>query len=135
MSPGTCHLSTTATATDPPTANFPTMHTRLVHQDSLFNQKSPAVSVWSPTEGTNSRIDRQTDIANYRLNRHMVALVTGDMLHMICDMGQVTCDMRDMFFFFFSSSLYQSYYLQTSIDSVSPLCSFFWGELWMNFWV
>ena len=123
MSPITCHLSTTtatATATDPPTAYFPT--SRLVQKISLFNQKSPAVSVWSATEGTSRPRDRQSDISTYRLNWPRVALVTGAMLQMICNMEQVTRDMRWMFFFF-SSPLYQCYYLQPSKDSVSPVCS------------
>ena len=39
LSPVTCHLSLTptATSTDPPTAYSPTMHSRLVHQDKNHN--------------------------------------------------------------------------------------------------
>ena len=41
VSPVTCHMSPTprATATDPPPANFPTLHSRLVHQDRTKNPK------------------------------------------------------------------------------------------------
>ena len=44
MSDVTCHLllTPTATATDPPPANSPTMHSRLVHQDKK-------VCFWEPS--------------------------------------------------------------------------------------
>ena len=95
MSNVTCHLSPapTATATDPPPDNYPTMHSRLVHQDRTQKPKhisKPKKSLklwkkglgfaisairystrslqsmrfWSPTERTN----KQTDIATFRLN-------------------------------------------------------------------
>ena len=40
MSSATCHLSPTPTATDPPPANFPIMHNRLVHKDQKPKIKS-----------------------------------------------------------------------------------------------
>ena len=54
------HLGT-ATATDPPSAKSPTMHSRLVHQDR--NQKSPGllVPVAKGHMRTNQRILRVID--------------------------------------------------------------------------
>ena len=72
-----CHLSptTTATSTDPPPTNSPTMHIKLVCKnqkpktDTLFDQKSPSLLVPVGDEGDKQITHKiQTDITTYRLN-------------------------------------------------------------------
>ena len=101
MSPVTCHLSLTPTVTaiDPPLANSPTMHSRLVCKypktqkiiskrkeitkqqngpkhlrfvnisDLVFNQKSPVQTVWASPTIMCHGTNTHTDIATTGLNR------------------------------------------------------------------
>ena len=72
MSHVTSHMSPTKTAPakDPPSANSPTMHSRLVHQDKTLNMSKPSKkSRLGETLTLSTSVDNSTDIKETQI-RH-----------------------------------------------------------------